>query len=188
MSNLTKKEVEELYRELVELEKWTNPKPDASQWPPAGWVEHPSAPGYYFRVLSESELREEIFGSEEKEKWLKEAKKRVGEIKAALTPYFFPNPKDEGTQRRTKGGFVAVLKTGISRKIDVEALDAVLKNCNKLAKKLDLDTDVEHAVIDYKPALKLKEYKALPEELKKTFENALIITPESPKLEVVRSN
>ena len=183
---LTKTDVESLYGELVQLETYVNPKPDPSQWPPAGWQAHPQFPGYYFRMLTEDDLREEIYGSEEKREWMQWASNRIEEIKATLAPYFFPKAKEEGTERKTKSGFVTMLKTGLKRKMDVPALATVVAACQELATKKKLTIAVEASVIEWEPKLKLKEYRELPEVIRKQFDAALIIEPAKPVFEIVR--
>ena len=185
---MTKNEIIALYNELTELENWVSPKVDPTQWPPAGWVEHPAAPGYYFRCLSEEELREEIFGSEAKTEWLQKARARIEEIKVAMIPYFFPKAKEEGTERREKAGFVTMLKTGLTRKLDVPALATIVAECQKLVTEKELSIDVEATVINWKPELKIKEFRTLPDDVRKKFENALIIEPAKPTFEIVRAN
>lgn len=185
-TKLTKAEVETLYGELTDLESWVNPKPDPNQWPPKGWQEHPQFPGYYFRMLTETELREETFGSEEKTEWLRWAGQRITEIKEALASYFFPKAKEEGTERKTKLGFAVMLKTGLKRKFDVPALASVVAECQKIADKKKLSINVESAVIEWEPKLDLKAYRELPEPIRKQFDNALIVTPSKPEFEIVR--
>lgn len=183
---LTKADVEALYGELTDLESWVNPKPDPNQWPPAGWQEHPRFPGYYFRMLTEEALREEVFGSEEKREWLRWAGQRIVEIKEALASYFFPKAEEEGTQRKTKSGFVVMLKTGLKRKFDVPALATVVAECQKIAEKKKLGINVEASVIEWEPKLDLKAYRELPEAIRTQFDHALIIEPTKPVFEIVR--
>jgi hypothetical protein len=183
---LTKADVEALYGELTELKAWTNPTPDPSVWPPVGWHVHPTAPGYLYRMETEEALREEIFGSEEKAEWLKWASNRIEEIKNTLAGYFFPKPKDEGTERKTKSGFVTMLKTGVKRKFDLAALAITVAECQAIANKKKIAINVEETVIDWKPALKLTEYRELPEAIRKQFDAALIVTPDKPTFEIVR--
>lgn len=143
-------------------------------------------PGHYFRILSEADLREELFGSEEKTQWLKWAGDRVEEIKTALVSYFFPKKKEEGTERKEKSGFAAMLKTGLTRKFDLPALATVVAECQKLANDKKLGVNVEAAAIDWAPKLKLKEYRELPEVIRNQFDAALIVTPEKEKFEIVK--
>lgn len=185
-NKLTKAEVEALYGELTDLESWVNPKPDPNQWPPAGWQEHPQFPGYYFRMLTEEALREEVFGSEEKREWLRWAGQRIVEIKEALASYFFPKAKEEGTERKTKGGFAVMLKTGLTRKFDVAALATVIAECQKLAEKKKLSINIEASTVKWEPKLELKAYRELPDAIRKEYDNALIVTPTKPEFEIVR--
>lgn len=183
---LTKSDVETLYGELTELEAWIDPKPDPNEWPPKGWQAHPQYPGYYFRMLTETELREETFGSEEKREWLRWAGQRVTEIKESLATYFFPKAAEEGTQRKTKAGFVVMLKTALKRKFDVPALATVVAECQKLVEKEKLSINVESSVIEWQPKLDLKAYRELPDAIRNQFDNALIIEPAPPVFEIVR--
>ena len=185
---LTKPEVVKLYREMNDLEQWVSPKVDPNIWPPKGWMEHPQLPGQYYRILTEEELREEIFGSEQKTEWLKQAARRIEEIKAALISYFFPKVRDEGTERKTKAGFIVMLKTGLSRKLDVAALASVVAECQKIAASKKLGLNVEASVIDWKPQLKLTGFRALPNFIQKEFEKALIIELEKPKFEILQTD
>jgi hypothetical protein len=185
-TKLKKGDVERLYAEMSELEAWINPKPDPTEWPPKGWEYHPTAPGYLFRMVTESELREELFGSEEKTQWLKWAGQRVQEIKDSLASYFFPKQKEEGTERKEKSGFAAMLKTGLDRKFDLPVLASVVAECQRLANEGQLGINVEGRAIEWKPALKLKEYRELPEAIRTQFDAALIVTPKKPEFEIVK--
>lgn len=181
-SKISKSDVPALVAEMLEIQDWLNPP---AVFPPRGYEPHPSQPGMWLRVVSEEELREEVFGSEEKTEWMMEAKKALEEIKNALTEYFFPKPKEEGTQRIEKHGFACMLKTGLDRKIDKEALAVVIAECEKLARKMKLE-GIEDRVIDYKPTLKLAEFRELPDAIQKQLEEALIITPKKAEFEIVK--
>lgn len=173
---LTKEDVQRLYLERTQIEAWLDPTPDPAVWPPVGWTLHPQDPNQLFRVMTEAALREELFGSPEKERYVKEAKKRLAVIDSELTPFFFPKPKPEGVQRKTKDGFVVSLKTGIKRVLDLAALPVVLAKCPK---------GTEDEIVDWKPSLKLKEWRDLPEKTAKLFSGAIIESPETPKLVIV---
>lgn len=176
-AKLTKAELDALFEERSQIEAWLDPKPDPNVWPPKGWQVHPTAPGYLFRMVTEAALREELFGSPQREKYIKEAKARLEEIDKELAAHFFPKPKEEGTQRKTASGFVVMLKTGLKRVIDIAALPDVLNKC---------PAGTEDKLIEWKPSLKLKEFRDLPAKTAKTFEAALIVEPEKPKFEIVR--
>lgn len=183
---LKKPDVVALYGELSELNRWIDPQPDPTQWPPLGWQEHPENPGYFFRCVSEADLREEIYGSEAKSEWLKSAKSRVDEIKVALASYFFTKQKEEGTERKEKIGFAAMLKTSLDRKFDLPVLATVVAECQKLADEKQTGINVEGAAIEWKPSLKLKEYRELPENIRQQFDAALIVTPKKPEFKIVK--
>jgi len=174
---LTKEHVAALYAERCQIEAWLDPKPDPNQWPPAGWLEHPTAPGHLYRVVTEEKLREELFGSPQKEKYIKQANARLEEIDKTLLPFFFAKPKPEGVQRKTKAGFVVMLKTGIKRALDIAALADVLQKCPE---------GTEDKLVDWKPSLKLAEYRDLPAKVAKVFSAAIVETPEKPKFEIVK--
>lgn len=188
MSNAkaNKAEAEGLYAELTQLEAWTNPKPDPTVWPPKGWTAHPTAPGWYCRMLTEDDLREEVFGSEQKTEWLKSAAARITEIKKRLAEIFFPKAKEEGVQRVTKHGFVTMFKPGLARAFDLPALATVVAECQKISDEKKLGINVEATVIDWKPSLKLDPYRELPKAIQKQFDAALIVTPTKPVFEIVR--
>jgi hypothetical protein len=178
-----------LFNEKNAIENWLYPKVDPNVWPPSGWEECPFKPGFYIRTeISEAQLRKELFNEKSPQDllWEKQAKERLLEIEKILIPYFFPSPKDEGLQRKTKSGFATTLEMGLKRKIDEPVLDAVLESCEIFAAESGIDLDVESKVIEYKPALKLKEFRDLPDAIKKVFENALIITPDKAKFEIVK--
>lgn len=188
-TKLKKADVERLYGELTELESWIDPKPDPAQWPPKGWAYHPTAPGMLYRCVAEADLREELFGSPEKTNWLNWAAQRVVEIKRDLAAYFFPKQKEEGTERKTKVGFVVMLKTELDRKLDLPALALTVAECQRIATDEEgLSLNVEETVLKYTPELKLKEYRDLPPSVRKQFDQALIVTPKKPKFEIVREN
>lgn len=180
-------DVERLFTELSEIQAWTNPTPDPTVWPPHGWQIHPTIPHHYFRVLSENDLREDLFGSPAKEAWVRAGKSRIEEIKSFLASYFFPKQKQEGTERKTKSGFVVMLKTGLSRKFDIAALAPVVAECQRIAKDdLKIDLNVEELAIKWQPSLDLTAYHQLPPAIQTAFNNALVVTPEKPKFEIVR--
>lgn len=184
---LTKQDVETLYCERQEILEWLNPPPpDPNVWPPVGWQIDPRNPGFVFRILEEGDLREELFGSERKTQWTEQAKAALASINAKLLSYFFPKPKPEGIERKEKSGFVATQEGKIDRKLDVAALAAVVENCQTIAAEKKLQIDVEAAVIDWKPTLKLKEYRDLPKAIQHAFDQALIATPKPPTFEIVR--
>jgi hypothetical protein len=182
-SKITKSDVSALVGELEEIETWLNPP---AMFPPAGYEPHHTQAGYWVRVVSEEILREEIFGSEEKNQWMTEAFNRISQIKEELAGFFFPNPKEEGTERKERLGYAVMLKTGLDRKIDKAALPVVLTECQKMANKQKLGFSIEEKAIDWKPTLRLAEFRELPEQIQKQLEEALTITPKKAEFEIVK--
>jgi hypothetical protein len=167
-----------LITEKERIEKWlTPPAPDPTAWPPAGWAVHPENPKLLYKVVTAEQLQKELFGDPEREEGERIAKNRLAEINKELIPIFYPNPKEEGTQRKKAFGFAVMLKTGLKRVVDMAALYPVLEQLPKTT---------EGKVIDWKADLKLKEYRELSEKHRAIFDQALIITPEAPKLEIKR--
>lgn len=119
-----------------------------------------------------------------KVKWEEKAKARKAEIDAVLAPYFFPKIK-EGSQRKSKFGFHALAKYEITRKLDVAALADVVAKCQEVAAENEIEIDVESKVIDWKPKLKLEDYRKLPAEIKHAFDHALIISTKPLTFDVV---
>lgn len=182
------KKIEVLYEELTELETALNPPvPDPNLWPPHGWQIHPLNKTLLVQVVSESTLREMLFGSEAKTEFLKNAKIRVEQIKNELIPLFFKQPKEEGVDRVTKHGFVVMLKTELVRKIDIDALEETLLECAKVALIQEgITLDVDSKIIRRTPELKLTEYRNLPQSVRLQFDNALTVTPKQPKFEIFK--
>lgn len=113
----------------------------------------------------------------EREKWKKTASNRLAEIDKQLIPHFFPKPKEEGTQRKTEGGFVVMLKTGLQRIVDVDAAQDVLTKCPK---------GTGEKVLRWTADLELKEYKKLSTATKEILAPAIIEKPTKPKFEIVK--
>lgn len=174
---LTPEELTALYDERTAIEAWLDPTPDPTVWPPVGWAVHPQDRNLLFRVVTEAALREELFGSPQKTQYTKDAQARLAVIDETLTAHFFPKPKDEGVQRKTKDGFITSLKTGIKRAIDIPTLAKVILKCPK---------GTEDKVIEWKASLKVKEWRDLSEKTAAIFADAIIETPEKPKFEIVR--
>jgi hypothetical protein len=172
----TVEHVKALFQERTQIEAWLDPTPDPAVWPPKGWQVHPQNPAFLVRIVEADKLREELFGSPERDSNIILANARLAEIEGVLTKYFFPKPKPEGTQRKTMDGFVVMLKTGIKRVVDMDALPAVLLKCPK---------GTEDKVVDWKATLKLKEFRELTEKAQTTFAGAIIEKPEKPVFEIV---
>lgn len=113
----------------------------------------------------------------ERENWQKIAKARKAEIDEILTNHFFPKRKEEGTERKETNGFCVMLKTGLKREVDTAAVQTVMRK---------LPPGMEQDLIDYKPRLKLKEYRDISEANRRIFNHCLTETPEKPTFEIVK--
>lgn len=121
-------------------------------------------------VLELVKEREEIL------RWLKPAQAREMEIRRQLAPYFFPNPV-EGTQHIEKDGFEVALKHTITRKVDEAALDSVMPQLPEEFRNIGV-------LIKYKPSLVMDGYRALNEDERRVFDQALTIDAGAPALEI----
>lgn len=113
----------------------------------------------------------------EKENWQKIAKKRKAEIDEILTDHFFPKRKEEGTERKESNGFLVMLKTGLKRAFDAAAIPAIMKK---------LPAGMEEDLIDYKPHLKLSNYRDISEANRRIFDHCLTATPDKAIFEIVK--
>ena len=169
-------EVRELYEEREKLvSNIKPPAPDPAVWPPVGWLVHPDNPQLLYKVVDSELLRTELFGSPAKKAWILEAKKRLLVIDNLLTSYFYPSPKDEGMQRKTKSGFVTSLKTGIKRIIDQELIEKAMNDAKGEA----------NDAITWEAKLNLTNYRGLDEEIQKTLSSAVLESPTTPVFEIV---
>lgn len=108
--------------------------------------------------------------------WLKPAQAREMEIRRQLAPYFFPNPV-EGTQHVEKDGFEVALKHTLTRKLDEAALSHVMPQLPEEFRNVGV-------LINYKPALVMDGYRALNDDQRLIFDEALTISEGAPNLEI----
>ena len=175
-SKTTLAEVNALYQEREELNNGLgNKELDPDVWPPEGWAVHPENPSLLYKVVDAEVLRAELFGSPEKNVWMKEAKQRLVQIDKILTDYFYPNPKEEGQQRKTKDGYVTRLKTGLRRVVDSEAVEQILEKCKGAA----------NDAIKWEAKLSLKDYRNLPDDVKEVFDHCLTVKPTKAEFDIV---
>ncbi len=90
----------------------------------------------------------------------------------------FPSPKEGANTAEIENGWQAKGIYKLDRKIDAAALPAVLDQL----RKRDVVAD---ALVKYTPEVATKDYKALSEDNRKIFEQAMTIKPASPILELV---
>lgn len=100
------------------------------------------------------------------------------QLRKDLFAKYFPAPKVGTNNHSLKDGYVLKGKYGMNYKVNEIALAQMLK------KHPDMK-EVVKAVIKYEPKVSVKEYKGLTDEQRRLLDNALIITPGTPGLEVV---
>ena len=106
-----------LYQERTQIEAWLDPKPDPAVWPPKGWQVHPQNPAFLVRIVEADKLREELFGSPERDSNIILAKARLAEIAGLQRPEIipdcsalarrgaaFPSPPESGCMDRRRQG------------------------------------------------------------------------------------
>lgn len=104
-------------------------------------------------------------------KALSRAQEAETEARKAMVAASFPNGLAEGTNTFDLGGKWKLKITGVvTRKVDEAALPAILE---RIAKKFD-GYDAKD-LIKYTPELKVGDYKKLPDNIRKMFDNALVI-------------
>lgn len=90
----------------------------------------------------------------------------------------FPDPKEGTNNYELADGYMLKGKYELTRNIDPGALDAM----KATLRENNINPD---ALVQYKPSLVTKEFRALTEEQHKLFDQCLIIKPGSPALEIV---
>lgn len=106
-------------------------------------------------------------------------------LRGRIVRAFFPNPVEGTNNHDMNDGTGAVMKLGytIDRKVDMGALDALraaqaVEGSN--VPKVNLDE-----LIKFKPELVISKYRELTAEEQNFVDQALIIKPGSPQLEIV---
>lgn len=89
----------------------------------------------------------------------------------------FPTPKEGTNNADLPEGWTLKGTLKIDRKID----EAVLPQVKEQLRALGFNPD---PVVKYKPELVTKDYKAMPEEIRKVFDTALTIKPALPTIEL----
>lgn len=109
--------------------------------------------------------------------WRKQAGTRLDEINAALAAHFFPVHNPEGIQRAVVGEYAVMIEPKVNRTLDPVALPAVLKKMNKGS---------EEKLIDWKPSLKLENWRGLSAKQKEIFAEAMTSKPGKTTFEIVK--
>lgn len=90
----------------------------------------------------------------------------------------FDNPVEGTNNHELDDGYVLKAKYPLTRTIDEGALAAITEKLTELGVHPD-------SLVKYKPELKVAPYRKLNDEQRKLFDQALIIKPGSPTLEIV---
>lgn len=99
-------------------------------------------------------------------------------LRLKIFKFCFPAPK-EGTNDLEMGdGYVLKGKHTINREVDQGAFQVLRKNFEEAGIHPD-------ALVQYKPSLVKREYNTLTDEQRQLFDQALIVKPGSPALEIV---
>lgn len=106
-------------------------------------------------------------------------KKREADLRQMLFEGAFPNPVEGTNTVALEDGTIVKGTYKISRNIDEAALPSVLEQ---------MPEAVRDNLVAYKPSLSVAVYRKLTAEERKTFDQALIIKPGTPTLEVIRGN
>lgn len=100
------------------------------------------------------------------------------ELRKALQPVLFPDPKEGVNKDDLPDGFVLKLTHKVDRKVSEEELESIREPLAKLGVSLDTLVKVKHDLV-------VKEYKQLTEEQKKVVDTVLTTKPGSPTIEIV---
>ena len=106
------------------------------------------------------------------------AKVREAELRQEVFGLAFPKAKEGTNTLALFSGWALKGVRTINRTIDVAALPAVLVELRE-------EGVVADALVDYKPSLNLAQYRALPTDKRKVFEQALTIKDGTPSLKIV---
>lgn len=107
---------------------------------------------------------------------LADLKQKENQLRRSIFGDIFPDPKEGTNTAEMPKGYKLKGTHKIDRKVDEAALAAVLKQ---------LPEGSDDQLIRRKPELILKPYRALTEEHRNIFDQALIIKPGMPQLEII---
>jgi len=99
-------------------------------------------------------------------------------LRKKIFDHYFKEPKEGTNSAPLADGWVLKGKYQIDRSIDPGAFAAMKEQFLEAAIKYD-------ELVEYKPSLKLSEYRTLTAEQQQLFDRALIVKPGSPALEIV---
>lgn len=110
---------------------------------------------------------------------LESLKRKEAQLREILFQGAFPNPVEGVNTITLVDGTIIKGTHKITRNIDEAALSSILEQ---------MPEAVRDNLVAYKPSLSVAVYRKLTAEERKTFDQALIIKPGTPTLEVIRGN
>lgn len=116
---------------------------------------------------------------DEMKKQLAILKKTEALLRAKIFKSFFPNPVEGMNKVPLENDWVLKGEYTITRKLDIGVIPAIKDPL------IALGVAKPDALIKYEPSLVLSKYRELTKEQMHVFDQALIITPGSPTLEIV---
>lgn len=114
----------------------------------------------------------------EMSKQIQELKGKEMLLRQKIFKGLFKDPKEGTNSLDLPDGYVLKGKRTVNREVDPGSLQAMREEFAKAG----IVTD---AVVQYKPSLKISEYRTLTEEQRKLFDQALIVKDGAPALEIV---
>ena len=109
---------------------------------------------------------------------MKKLRAREMILRQKIFKFYFPNPNEGTNNHNMPDGYVLKGKHTINRDVDPGAFQVLRKTFEEAGIHPD-------ALVQYKPSLVKREYNTLTEEQKRLFDQALIVKPGSPALEIV---
>lgn len=110
---------------------------------------------------------------------LESLKRKEAQLRKLLFEGAFPNPVEGVNTITLVDGTIIKGTHKIARNIDEAALPAVLEK---------MPEGIRDSLVAYKPSLSTSAYRKLTAEERKIFDQALIVKPGMPTLEVTRGN
>ena len=108
---------------------------------------------------------------------LKKLKAQEMILRKRIFEHYFPEPKEGTNSHELNDGYVLKAKYGLLRDIDV----GELQSCGDLFAQAGISAD---ALVQWKPFLKVKEYRQMTAEQRALFDRCLVIKPGAPSLEI----
>jgi hypothetical protein len=108
---------------------------------------------------------------------LKKVKAREMLLRTKIFGYFFPNPKEGTNNFELPDGYMLKGKHTINRDVDPGAFQAMREQFSQAG--IHPDT-----LVQWKPSLKIKEYRKLTAEQLHLFDQCLIVKPGLPDLQI----